>query len=323
MSAQFQFNVPKCFEVLFFIIQSFGGSVSTRRLFQIVYLVEQRHLARYGLPVTGDIFIAGKETPLPFNLLSIYLGMNGRGLYRHFAAPFARMFSFSEDGTITAHQRYDDECISRSEAECLFHVIHMHKKLSPDELTEKSCDQAWMQAQGLGFLSLAEMAEAGGAGEDMLYYLSENLKDELLITDESQATPRQLIDLFDVHVGDVLERSLEVNGETHRGHFVVISAATDSYRLVRIRHYHERLGRLQALDTLESTFEKIVFPGVGTEVTCLVDCSRVESVQSNRIVSFSKCTDFPVARMDAGMLAQIKKLVLQAPTITQRTRKLL
>lgn len=324
MSAQFQFNVHKCFEVLFFIIQSFGGSVSIRRLFQIVYLVEQRHLSRYGLPVTGDIFLAGKEMPMPFNLLSIYLGMTGRGLYRHFASPFGKMFSFSEDGIITAHQRYDEECIAASEAECLFHVIHLHKKLSAEELTRKSCDAGWEQAHNLGFLSLADMAAAGGAGDAMLRYLAANLKDEALITDESQATPRQLIELFDVHVGDVLERSLMLEDQQYKGVFLVLSAAADSYRLVRVRPADAFIAELQSADTTASFFEEVSFPShSGEQEHFIIDCSRVESVQSNRIISFRKSTSFPVDRIDAALLASVRARVGQVPTVTQRTRKLL
>jgi len=161
------------------------GKADFHKIFKILYFAEQKHLAEYGRPITGDNYIAMQFGPVPSTIYDI-LGVVKKN-YGYFIKPekFNNYFSIETIEKIhfvEPKMKPTMEYLSKSEVSCLDYSINENKELTFDQLTLKSHDYAWKSTSGDQEMSLLDIAFAGGANDEMLKYialLSENENFEL------------------------------------------------------------------------------------------------------------------------------------------------
>jgi uncharacterized phage-associated protein len=166
-----QRNNEKIKATILYILNAIPDGVDLLKLFKIIYFASRDHLARYGRPIIDDDFVAMKHGPVLTDTFNKLRG--GR-------------FSFVEKDPevgymIFAREKPDVDELSASDVECLDLSIHDNKNLRFGKLSEKSHDAAWQLAwnsrgnKESAPMDLIEIARAGGADENTLDYIKENL----------------------------------------------------------------------------------------------------------------------------------------------------
>ena len=168
-------NISIIVNALVYILDKFEGKlVDKHKLFKILYFAEQKHLARYGKPITSDNYVAMKYGPVPSYGFDIIKVAEGKADYDSLKE--AATFITVEGRYVSANCGPDLEWLSESEVECIDESFRENYRLNFDELTDKSHDLAWdASVHSMDYLKIAE---AGGATQEMLDYITskEDLK---------------------------------------------------------------------------------------------------------------------------------------------------
>lgn len=155
------------------------GQTDFHKIFKILYFAEQQHLKYYGRPLTGDSYNAMPFGPVPSFLYDV-LKAAEKGTHP-FAEAIEMSKAFSVDRIdnkpiVNLVQRPDLDQLSESNLEVLNSSIQENKTLSFKELTDKSHDKAWANAeQALDTeMSYLDMAQSVDTSEEMLKYICLN-----------------------------------------------------------------------------------------------------------------------------------------------------
>jgi len=162
------------------------GDADTISVLKMLYFSNRDHLARYGLPLVKDTFCAldyGPVASVLYDAIKIARGfdLSRRNVNAELVAPaIAQVFDY----VIRAKEDPDMDELSQSDVECLDASIEKYKDYSFGALSNESHDSAWSKARERGpnsEMDLVEIAESGGANDEMIEYIRENLLiDDLL-----------------------------------------------------------------------------------------------------------------------------------------------
>src|SRR6218665_2455957 len=151
----FTFEIKKSINVILFILKSLGGKADIFELFGILYISELKHLAQYGTLITGDDYIAMKNSVVPFNLYSVYRQLKGNGYQKNFANNFKEYLAIDDEEKIVAITDYNANLISVSEANSLFESIRENKNEDPKLLRERMLGgHGWNNADSANNISI-------------------------------------------------------------------------------------------------------------------------------------------------------------------------
>lgn len=133
--------------------------IEKHALAKIMYFAEQKHLAKYGAPISSQDFIAMEYGPVPSTTLDeIKFG-------KDFRIDGRRVYSTSS---------FNDEYLSVSAIECIEESFEENINLSFTERTDKSHDNAYNSTRLNSKMSKVKIAEAGGANEYMTSQIEES-----------------------------------------------------------------------------------------------------------------------------------------------------
>jgi uncharacterized phage-associated protein len=158
------YDKEKAIAALTFICEKFGGTCDKYKLLKILYFAEREHLAKYGRLITGDKIAAIPFGPVPSLTYDRVKKTNSN-------------FEIKGDEVVCLSE-VDEDSLSISDIECLNNSVNEHKYLSFDALKRKSHDAAYEAAKKskTHYISISEMAKAGGASEEMLKYIEIRLE---------------------------------------------------------------------------------------------------------------------------------------------------
>jgi hypothetical protein len=149
------FDAQKSFEILLYLLNSLGGEAPAGRLFSLLCLAECRHGRQYGHTMTGETFIAGRQGPLPLNLLYIYTRIRDGARCGGLTAVFRRSFVLLPGDRLKLRRPPQWGAIPAPEAALLFETVHHCK----------GYDEAGLYAL---IQSEVKFPEAVGAGDEQL-----------------------------------------------------------------------------------------------------------------------------------------------------------
>lgn len=174
---RFKFDQEKGVASLVYIAKRLGkDKADLHSVLKALYFAEQKHLVRYGRPVTGDIYSALKKGPIPSRLYDICKELRESG------APFGNLFRINKNSFISPLSDPDMDEFSDSDLECLDEAINEIMDLTFDERTKKSHDPAYLKAwnkrghKQSEKINVIDIAIAGGADEEMQSYLKDELE---------------------------------------------------------------------------------------------------------------------------------------------------
>lgn len=157
----FSFNKDKSIHSVFFILNEIEEGCDIHKVCKILYFADQKHLVKWGRPITGDHYIKMNYGPVPSNIKNII----------DFSSDIQR-----NGNILSTVIEYDSDELSVSEINCLKESIEENRKLNFNELTEKSHDKAWNKAElnNQKGISYIEMAKVITTDENMLNYIRAN-----------------------------------------------------------------------------------------------------------------------------------------------------
>ncbi len=148
------------------------------KVFKILYFAEQKHLAKYGASILGDVFVAMKNGPVPSKIYDILQALRNELAFNVDTQFEKKLIEVKDNHYIQPVGEFDLELLSETELECINESILENKTLSFSLLTNKSHDDAWKGADQNDTMSIFDIARTGGANEQMLSYISEVLENQ-------------------------------------------------------------------------------------------------------------------------------------------------
>jgi len=175
--ANFKLDIEKSVHATLLVLNELGGTTDFHKVFKILYFADQKHLARYGRPVTGDSYVAMKNGPVPSNIYDIFKAIKSDSIFAAYGEQYASYFDVKFH-FVTAKTTVDLEYLSETDIECLSESIAENRNLDFNQLTYKSHDSAYNKSIKDDRISLFDIAEGGGANEAMLQYIHLNIENQ-------------------------------------------------------------------------------------------------------------------------------------------------
>ncbi len=174
------FDIEKAKATALYIVSRIDNA-DLLRVFKILYFAEKEHLAQWGSLILKDTYIAMKNGPVPSTLYDLFKGVRGDGYTVAGADGFYKAFAVTGKYQVKAKEKPDLDYLSEADVYALDKSIEENGKLSFDQLSEKSHDLAWKNANINDEIDYTDMAKAGGASPDMLKYIADDMViDEIL-----------------------------------------------------------------------------------------------------------------------------------------------
>jgi uncharacterized phage-associated protein len=178
-------NVNKLKAAILYLYTVSGDESDFSYLFMRMYFVQKEYLVRYGKPLFYDSFYAGKLGPVPlftYNAFRCALDvfLNATDDIKCFDSGFA---IDKENGYWYVYAVEDPDLneLSAEEKSTIETVMENFDKLKPFQLHEGTRDDAWKKAQERTadgpndyYMSLVDIARAGGASKEILDYIRSN-----------------------------------------------------------------------------------------------------------------------------------------------------
>lgn len=171
---QFEVDIEKSIQATLYILKQVGGTCDFHKVFKVLYFADQKHLARFGRPVTGDNYVAMKNGPVPSNIYDILKSIRSKSVFSSYAQQYAAFFDVKFSHYVIAKQQPDIEFLSETDIDCINEALQENKDLDFLQLTDKSHDEAYNKAVRDDYIPMLEIAKVGGANEAMLNYIQLN-----------------------------------------------------------------------------------------------------------------------------------------------------
>ena len=152
-----------------------GGASDFHKLFKILYFADQKHLAKYGMPISGDYYKAMKDGPVPSRLYDVFQYIRDGNSWYMILPDCHEIFEINGQYHVVARQLPDLDELSESNINCLLESIEENRNLNFGDLKTKSHKSAWEAAKN-DEMNVLDIASEGGASEEMLEYITNNLE---------------------------------------------------------------------------------------------------------------------------------------------------
>ena len=161
-----EYNTQKIKEVLLYILQE-TGEISYYMLMKLLYIAEREHLAKWGSMITTSNFYAFKHGPVPTRIY--YAICSGKESF------LSDVIETVGDYDVKPLRKPNMDYLSKSDIESLESSIRENKDKDYSAIEEIVHDDYYKQAFARKGkerrMSIDEIAQSGGADENMLSYI--------------------------------------------------------------------------------------------------------------------------------------------------------
>ena len=179
----FRFNQDKAIAAVLFVahrlVKRHGKNSDLHKIFKILYFADEKHLAKYARPITGDFYIAMNHGAVPSRIYDVIKMVRGDSICGD-TEGFNRFFEVSGHFLFPKQAPAMEE-FSQSDLECLEESIRENQDLGFQQLKEKSHDQAYQKALKDDKISFREMAKVSGADDTVLEFMKLNSENEFIL----------------------------------------------------------------------------------------------------------------------------------------------
>ncbi len=155
---------------------------------KVAFLAQQKHLSKYLCPLFEDKIVALRFGPVPSNLydaLKIARGDEKARLYHKDDNLHLVYNSISFcDESFSANEEPDMDFLSSAAIECIDEALSIVSKMSFNEIVAATHTNEWQRAFNdtkNKTMNILEIAKDGGADENSLFYLKENMELDTLL----------------------------------------------------------------------------------------------------------------------------------------------
>ena len=175
-----EFNEYKTINAILYIAEKLKRK-DFHKIFKILYFSDREHLNIYGRTITGDVYIAMTDGPVPSNSYDIFKSVRGDGYYKD-DGKFGKYFSVVNWDMIKINAIPDLNELSKTDLTCINNSLDMYGDMSWDEIREKSHDYAWRSTTRNRTIDFADIIREVGGEDDFIDYL----KKQPLLSDFSK-----------------------------------------------------------------------------------------------------------------------------------------
>ena len=166
-----RFDIDTAKAAMLYISGKFG-KIDLMRLFKVLYFAEKDHLKNWGSLIVNDTYIAMKHGPVPSILYYLFKDIRGDGFLNNNYSDFYQAFKVEGDYVFPL-EKPDMDCLSVADVNSIDLSIEANKDLSFGDLSEKSHDPAWNNADKNNVIDFMDMVIASGASKEMIDYICE------------------------------------------------------------------------------------------------------------------------------------------------------
>jgi uncharacterized phage-associated protein len=166
-----KFNEDKTINAVLYIVENLKRK-DFHKIFKILYFSDREHLNLYGRTITGDIYIAMYDGPVPSNLYDIFKSVRGDGYYKD-NGRFGRFFSVEDWDLIKPNSRPDLDELSKTDIMCINNSLEAYGNMSFEEIKDKSHDYAWISTPENRTIDFADIIREMGGEDDFIDYVRE------------------------------------------------------------------------------------------------------------------------------------------------------
>jgi uncharacterized phage-associated protein len=156
---KFKFDIENSIAALLYIVNQIEVA-DLHKISKILYFADQKHLVRYGSPITGDFYCAMDYGPVPSRIFDILKTVRGDSLIN--TKEYTRYFSVDNSYIIKALISPDLDEFSESDLECLNESINENKDLTFKKLVDKSHGKAYYSASSNCKIALRRLQKKEG-----------------------------------------------------------------------------------------------------------------------------------------------------------------
>jgi len=160
----FKLNTDKAVNTLLYVSKILGNDADFHKTYKILYFADQMHLAKYGRPIVGDMYVKMKFGPVPSFMRNVIDGN---------IPEFSDIFQVENSMYIKPLAEPNLDYLSETDIECLDISINENKGLSFKRLTDKSHDFAWNNTNWQ--LDYEDIFKAVSNDDKMLNYVKTNM----------------------------------------------------------------------------------------------------------------------------------------------------
>jgi uncharacterized phage-associated protein len=163
-SKSFPFNEEKALNAVLYIAKSLTRP-DFHKIFKILYFADRTYIAEYGMPITGDKYIAMKAGPVPSRIYDIFKSVRGDANV-FLNSDYNDLFSVDNNDIIKTKKEANLRKISPNEKNVIDKCIEENKDLEFKEITKKSHDIAWKGTKNNREIELHDIALEAGLDDE-------------------------------------------------------------------------------------------------------------------------------------------------------------
>ena len=191
-----QFDKEKTLNALLYVANRVQRK-DFHKIFKIIYFADRQHLADWGRPITGDIYIAMEAGPVPSRLYDMMKIVRGDS-YMPDSEGLGKYFQIENWMYVNPLVDADPNKLSSNELKVLDACIAKYSSLSYDEIKEKSHDVAWRSTARDFSIKREDIAREAGLDEVEVACLQEY--STLHPLPERDMTPDELCDAIEKEI---------------------------------------------------------------------------------------------------------------------------
>ena len=167
------FKIEKALNALLYITHRLKRN-DFHKIFKILYYADRNHISDYGRSITGDIYIAMNDGPVPSNMYDIFKSVRGDGYFKD-TGKFSALFRVVNWDLIQPIKEPNLNALSKTDLAYIDNSIEEYGSMSWDEIREKSHDYAWRKTVRNSPILIDNMIIETGNEESYIEYLKEQL----------------------------------------------------------------------------------------------------------------------------------------------------
>ena len=165
------FDFDKSINAMLYIAKKLKRS-DFHKVFKILYLSYREHLAKYGRPITGDIYIKMQNGPVPSKIYDILKVVRGDSFFSdEMKDRYSSFFEVNNNYFITPLKEPDIDYLSETDLQEIDTALEKYGDLAFNEISLVSHDIAWTLTNDSCPISIVDIMSEAGKDKDYISYI--------------------------------------------------------------------------------------------------------------------------------------------------------
>jgi uncharacterized phage-associated protein len=169
------FNFEKTINGVLYVVSKVKHK-DFHKIFKILYFADREHFAKYGRPITGDVYIKMPAGPVPSKLYDLVKVIKGDSFFSSVpsvSAQYSAYFSVIGEYFIEPKIAADLSYLSESDIEELDLSIKTYGEVPFKELANISHNMAWSSVEDAQKLKFEDILREANAKDDFIEYIDD------------------------------------------------------------------------------------------------------------------------------------------------------